>query len=303
MTRSRAVAISSAYAEAGVSTVFLQSMPTNVYADPPTDACLLQYTCPPITPANISVFNIGNSLMNILPFGIGANNESTFSIDFNAYAYLTQPLVGQALTNNDIAAAVQDMLNDPLYGVAAVFNPIYTTLNRTTQFTAASFVVTWQIGVGYTITNTDNIPVMLDFDIPASIGILLGFGTMNELAFTVTHTSIYVPVDISTGVAEDFVFICSNLIRTMDDGTMVVRYGVSIHNDAMFAIPNGGNGTVSPNLPTVSIRGSPLYQAVVDQRTTGVASIVYLVYSLKLASGLAVNNIDWSMLISLIFQN
>jgi hypothetical protein len=251
----------------------------------------------------MSVFNIGNSLLNILPVSIQANNESTFSIDFTMYPDLMRPLADQSLTNNRVASAVQDMLNDPVYGVAAIFNPIYTATNIPLQFTASSFVVTWLDDTGYTITNTDNIPFMLDFDIPSSMGVLLGFGTLNTLSFNVSYTSLYVPVDVSLPVQEDFIFICSNLIRTMDDGAMVVNHGISLHNDAMFIVANGTSGYVSPTMPTISIRGSPLYHAVATQRATGVTSIVYLVYILKLASGLAVNNINWNMTLSIHFQN
>ena len=303
MLRSRSLVVASTYAEAGTPTVFLQSISTNIYSDPPTDIALVQYTCPLVTTRNMAVFNIGNSLMNILAVGVQANNESTFSINFDKYPALIAPLAGQTLNNLMVADAVQDMLNDPVYGVAAIFNPLYTALASTVQFSENSFVVTWDPLTGYTITNTDNIPVMLDFDIPSSMGILLGFGTINELAYSVSHTSLYIPVDVSTPIQEDFIFICSNFIRTMDDGVMVVNHGISIHNDAMFVVANGTSGYVPPHMPAISIRGSPLYHAVSVQRSTGVPSIVYIVYILKLASGLAVNDINWNMTLSLIFKN
>jgi hypothetical protein len=251
----------------------------------------------------MSVFNIGNSLLNILPVSMQANNESTFSIDFTMYPDLIRPFTEQSLTNNRVAAAVQDMLNDPTYGVAAVFNPLYAAANTPLQFSLNSFVVTWLADTGYTITNTDNIPFMLDFDIPSSMGVLLGFGTLNTLSYNVSYTSTYVPVDVSQPIQEDFVLICSNLIRTMDDGAMVVNHGISLHNDVMFIVPNGTSGFVPQTMPAISIRGSPLYHAVATQRAMGVSSIVYLVYILKLASGLAVNNIHWNMTMSVLFQN
>ena len=303
MQRARTLVVASSYAEAGTPTVFLQSISTSIYADPPTDIALVQYTCPLVTPANMAVFNIGNSLMNILPVGIQANYESTFSINFNTYPQLIAPLAGQVVSNPMVADAVQDMLNDSTYGVAATFNPIYIAANSPLIFSPGSFSVTWDSTTGYTITNLDNIPIMLDFDIPSSMGILLGFGTLNELAYSVSQTSLYVPTDVSQPHAEDFVFLCSNLIRTMDDGAMIVNHGISLHNDAMFVVANGTSGYAPPQMPTISIRGSPLYQAVSTQRASGVASMVYIVYILKLASGLAINDINWNMTLSLIFKN
>ena len=89
----------------------------------------------------------------------------------------------------------------------------------------------------------------------------------------------------------------------MDEGVIVLQGGVVLHNDVMFAVRNGTRGMNSPIMSPISIRGSPLYRAVVDQRTSGIGSMVYLLYILKLASGLAINNAEWNMTVNLIYRN
>ena len=202
------------------------------------------------------------------------------------------------------------MLNDPVYGMAATYNSVYTSLYPTIspnttipQFTSNSFSVLWDPAVGYTITNSDSIAFTLDFDIPASAGALLGFGNVKELAPVVTHTSLYIPVDVTMAQPEEYVYICSNFVRAMDEGVIVLQGGVVLHNDVMFAVRNGTRGMNSPIMSPISIRGSPLYRAVVDQRTSGIGSMVYLLYILKLASGLAINNAEWNMTVNLIYRN
>ena len=311
MFRTRAIVIDSSYRDAGIASVFLQSMPTQLYSDPPTDLQLVQYKCPAITLDNMSVFNIGNSLLNALPAGLPQNQTMTFSVDFAAYPQLTTPLAtSYGINNSTVAEAIQDMLNDPVYGMAATYNPVYTSLfpiisptASIPQFTSDSFSVVWDPLTGYTITNSDNIAFTLDFNIPGSVGVLLGFGNIKEVLPTIVHTSIYIPVDITTAGLEDYVYICSNFLRSVDDGVIAVRGGTIIHNDAMFAVGNGTSGIASPIMAPVSVRGSPLYRAVIDQRTSGISSTVYILYALRLASGLAVNSAEWNMTLNLIYRN
>ena len=311
MFRTRALVIDSSYRDAGIPSVFLQCMPTSLFSDPPTDLQLVQYMCPMVTPASMAVFNIGNSLLNALPAGLPQNHTMTFSIDFAKYANLTAPLATQHdISNHTVAEAVQDMLNDPVYGMAATYNPVYTSLfpvispgAAIPQFSEASFSVVWDPSVGYTIANTDNIAFTLDFDVPGSVGVLLGFGNLKEIVPTLTHVSVYTPVDITNAQTEDYVYICSNFLRSVDDGVIAVRGGAIIHNDAMYAVGNGTSGMVSPVMSPISIRGSPLYRAVIDQRTSGISSTVYILYSLRLASGLAINSGEWNMTLNLIYRN